>query len=229
MAGLAPVNALAGQLAADLARLYVGVPYAWGGTEPSGFDCSGLVYYAYKIAAGVTLPRVADGQWRESQRISYEQARPGDLIFFKGNLNPGEQSGHVGIYLGNGQMIDAAAPGTNVRVHRIDEPWYVQQFLGFGRPQSRDAQVTQPAPTPPATPPDPALPPQEQPYPPGFELPHPPATAVPSDSGRPGEIGRVDLFGARLPDVTDPDLWQRAALVALGLAAVVLGVYLGVS
>jgi NlpC/P60 family len=227
MAALAPVNAVAGQLAADLARLYEGVPYLYGGTSPGGFDCSGLVWYAYKIAAGVTLPRVADGQWRESKRIGLDEARPGDLIFFRGSLRPGEQAGHVGIYLGNGQMIDAPDVGQPVRVHRIDERWYADQFLGFGRPQSRDAQQTQPVPALPSPSPDP-LPPQEEPFPPGFEQPHP-APGGPSDSGRPGEIGRVGFLGAQVPDLADPDLWQRAALVVLGLAAVVLGVYLGVS
>ena len=96
------------------ARSQLGVPYHWAGATPGvGFDCSGLVMWAFS-QVGISLPHSAEGQRQGSQRISASQAQPGDLVFF------GIPAYHVGIYLGGGQMIDAPHTGTVVQIQAID-------------------------------------------------------------------------------------------------------------
>ena len=94
----------------SIAKQYLGVPYVWGGESPSGFDCSGLTQYVY-AKAGLTIPRTASAQQSYMQRTS--NPVPGDLVFF------GSPAYHVGIYLGNNEMIAAPHPGTVVRIQPI--------------------------------------------------------------------------------------------------------------
>jgi cell wall-associated NlpC family hydrolase len=119
------------------ARSQLGVPYQYGGgsdTGPTagfnsngsgqpGWDCSGLVMWAAWQATGgkVSLPHLADGQYRDPhvQLIAYSQLRPGDLVFFPGSDGTATDPGHVGIYAGNGMMIDAPYTGTVVRYDSI--------------------------------------------------------------------------------------------------------------
>ncbi|MBR8742042.1 C40 family peptidase [Nocardiopsis sp. MG754419] len=84
-----------------------GKPYAWGGTGPDSFDCSGLVQYAFG-QAGVSLPRVAQDQVRSGTHVSYADARRGDLLYW---TDGGGYAYHVAIYLGGGRMIDAPSSG----------------------------------------------------------------------------------------------------------------------
>jgi len=104
----------AGAVAVDWALAQVGTPYVWGGETPGvGFDCSGLVQAAYKVA-GVTLPRVAQDQYDQTTKLTLDDPlTPGDLLFFGGG--PSDVT-HVGIYVGNGQMVDAPHTGADVRV-----------------------------------------------------------------------------------------------------------------
>ena len=95
--------------AASIALQYLGVPYVWGGASPSGFDCSGLVMYVY-AQLGISLPHYTVSQWNVTQPIS--SPAPGDLVFFNG-------LGHVGIYLGGGQIVDAPHTGSVVRIDSI--------------------------------------------------------------------------------------------------------------
>jgi cell wall-associated NlpC family hydrolase len=101
-------TATVGERAARLANRYVGVPYAWGGASPNGFDCSGLVMYVYG-KLGVSLPHHAASQYRYGRQVSRWGLKPGDLVFFSG-------LGHVGLFIGKGRFIDAPQSGEVVRV-----------------------------------------------------------------------------------------------------------------
>ena len=93
----------------NLASKQIGKPYVWGAEGPSSFDCSGLTYYVYKNAAGVTLPRTSIEQSKYGTTISKSNLKAGDLVFFD---TDGENNGvvtHVGIYAGNGQLIHASS------------------------------------------------------------------------------------------------------------------------
>ncbi|MFR9794426.1 NlpC/P60 family protein [Streptomyces sp. MS06] len=92
----------------------LGSPYVWGATGPNAFDCSGLVQAAYR-SAGVSLPRTTYAQIDAGRRVSRSELRPGDLVFFYSGIS------HVGLYIGNGQMIHAPNPSAPVRVAPIDE------------------------------------------------------------------------------------------------------------
>jgi len=92
----------------------IGSPYVWGATGPSAFDCSGLTQAAYR-AAGVALPRTTYAQIAAGERVPRSGLRPGDLVFFYSGIS------HVGIYVGNGQMIHAPNPNAPVRLAPIDQ------------------------------------------------------------------------------------------------------------
>ncbi|MFD7029686.1 NlpC/P60 family protein [Streptomyces sp. NPDC059917] len=95
----------------------LGKPYVWGATGPGSFDCSGLTQAAWK-AAGVSLPRTTYTQINAGHRVSRDQLAPGDLVFFYSGIS------HVGLYIGNGQMIHAPHPGAPVRIAPISSmPW----------------------------------------------------------------------------------------------------------
>ncbi|MER2234334.1 MAG: NlpC/P60 family protein [Leuconostoc mesenteroides] len=116
----AAIIALAQQLVAQ------NIPYVWGGGTPStGFDCSGLVSYVFKNAAGISLPHSSVEQEMYTQKKSVSQAQPGDLLFWG---TPGA-SYHVAIYIGNNQYIAAPKSGLNVRVETIS-PNFLPSFAG---------------------------------------------------------------------------------------------------
>ncbi|WP_055575004.1 C40 family peptidase, partial [Streptomyces prasinopilosus] len=92
----------------------LGSPYVWGATGPDAFDCSGLVQAAYR-SAGVSLPRTTYAQINAGRRVARSALRPGDLVFFYSGIT------HVGLYIGNGQMIHAPNSGSPVRVAPLTE------------------------------------------------------------------------------------------------------------
>ena len=100
----------------DIALAQVGKPYVWATANPNvGFDCSGLVYYAYK-QVGINLSRTSYTQINDGTRISASELRKGDLVFFN---NGGDSVGHVGIYIGNNKFVHASSPGTGVIVSNL--------------------------------------------------------------------------------------------------------------
>jgi peptidoglycan DL-endopeptidase CwlO len=105
-----PTSTIGGQAVA-IAERYLGVPYVWGGASPSGFDCSGLTMYVYS-QLGVSLPHNAAAQYSALPHVSESDLEPGDLVFFDG-------LGHVGIYIGGGQMIHAPHTGTVVQISSL--------------------------------------------------------------------------------------------------------------
>ncbi|MFF5702767.1 NlpC/P60 family protein [Streptomyces sp. NPDC012794] len=90
------------------ARAAVGRPYVWGSTGPSGFDCSGLMVWSYR-QAGVSLPRTSQAQRYAGRQVPLSQAQPGDLVTYRSDAS------HVGMYVGNGQVVHAPYPGARVR------------------------------------------------------------------------------------------------------------------
>jgi len=113
-------------------RANIGKTYSLGATGPDAYDCSGLIQAAWK-AVGITLPRTSRQQYDATVRITYEDLQPGDLVFF------GYQgSHHVGMYIGNNQMIDAANPRRNVTFSDLTLTWYKQHLGGYGRIPATD-------------------------------------------------------------------------------------------
>ena len=104
------VSSASGQAVLDYAYRFLGTPYVWGGTTPSGFDCSGFTQYVYRHF-GVNLPRVSRAQGSYGTKISYSNLQAGDLVFFgSGGIS------HVGIYIGGGNMIHSPRPGKSVEI-----------------------------------------------------------------------------------------------------------------
>lgn len=121
-----PEVAPVGERAARIAVKAVGVPYRWGGESPStGFDCSGLVRWAYG-RVGIDLPHSSYALYGEGRRISESRLKPGDVLFFEG-------LGHVGLYLGRGRMVHAPQTGRSVEVVRLGEPGYGGHLIGARR------------------------------------------------------------------------------------------------
>ena len=104
-----------GQAVVELAKQFLGTPYRYGGSSPSGFDCSGFVYYLYK-SMGVTLNRVAADQMTNGTWVPKNQLQPGDIVGFQ---NKSGYINHVGIYVGNGMMIHSPQTGDVVKYESI--------------------------------------------------------------------------------------------------------------
>jgi cell wall-associated NlpC family hydrolase len=108
---------------------YLGTPYVWGGTTPSGVDCSGLVYLVYSPFVA-NLPRTSYEQWTAGAAVDRADLAAGDLVFFN---TDGSGASHVGIYIGDGQFVHPAASAQRVVVDRLDAPYYVTRYLGARR------------------------------------------------------------------------------------------------
>ena len=108
-----------------IAMQFLGVPYVWGGSSPSGFDCSGLIMYAYG-QMGVSLPHHAASQYGMGVPVSRDELQPGDLVFFNGLQ-------HAGIYIGGGQFIHAPHTGDVVKISSLSDSWYASTWYGARR------------------------------------------------------------------------------------------------
>jgi cell wall-associated NlpC family hydrolase len=117
-----------GQKAAVIALEQVGVPYRYGGNTPSGFDCSGLIHYAYG-EVGKQVPRTTGRLWDSVDTIDRDKLRAGDILFFRID---GKMS-HVGMYVGGGRFVHAPSSGNFVSVEALSSEYYAKAFLRAGR------------------------------------------------------------------------------------------------
>lgn len=119
-----------------LSRLHdqLGKPYLWGGNSPTdGFDCSGLVFYAFNHVLDRKLPRTANGMFRDDGLKSVHRGslKQGDLVFFNINQRPGAD--HVGVYLGDGRFIEAPRTGLKIRISKLSDDFWQSHYLGARR------------------------------------------------------------------------------------------------
>ncbi len=115
----------------NMALTYQGVPYVWGGHSPSGFDCSGLIYYC-ALQNGISIPRCADTQYFEGNgyHVDYDQLQPGDLVFFSSDSSYDIE--HVGIYIGSNQFVHASSGAGYVTISTIAD-YYSRNYYSAMR------------------------------------------------------------------------------------------------
>lgn len=119
------MNKLMGQL---------GKPYQWGGTSPqTGFDCSGLVWYAYKDLVKFKIPRTANEMYhlRDASPIKRDKLEKGDLVFFR--INGRGTADHVGVYLGGGKFIQSPRTGKDIQVSALGDDYWQEHYIGARR------------------------------------------------------------------------------------------------
>ncbi|AFI90730.1 NlpC/P60 family protein [Pectobacterium parmentieri] len=112
----------------------IGKPYHWGGSSPfTGFDCSGLVYYAYKDVVKIQIPRTANEMYhlRDAAPIKKSDLESGDLVFFR--INNRGAADHVGVYLGEGKFIQSPRTGSDIRISKLSEDYWQEHYVGARR------------------------------------------------------------------------------------------------
>ena len=120
------------QAVVKIAQQFIGLKYVWGGTSSSqGMDCSGLIYRIYS-AHGVAIPRNAKDQFEQGQVIPRDKLQPGDLVFFSEGKGTGLIH-HVGVYIGNGQMIHSPRTGSHIMISRMDVGEFDTTYAGARR------------------------------------------------------------------------------------------------
>lgn len=112
----------------------LGKPYLWGGETPEeGFDCSGLVFYAFNSLLAAKLPRTADEMYhyRRAQDVADNDLRRGDLLFFR--IHSATKVDHMGVYLGDGRFIESPRTGERIRISELNDAFWQQHYLGSKR------------------------------------------------------------------------------------------------
>lgn len=112
----------------------IGKPYRWGGTSPrTGFDCSGLVYYAYKDLVKFRIPRTANEMYhlRDAASVDRGELENGDLVFFR--TRGRGTADHVGVYVGNGKFIQSPRSGRDIQITSLSEDYWQRHYVGAKR------------------------------------------------------------------------------------------------
>ena len=127
-APMTATESVVGSAIAQRAVAFIGTPYLYGGADPRGFDCSGLVYYVHG-QLHIEVPRTANDQFKQSKAVGRFDVRPGDLVFFRleGRVS------HVGIYISDGRFVHAPQTGRTVSINSLDEEFYRARYVGAGR------------------------------------------------------------------------------------------------
>ena len=115
------------------AKTLLGKPYVWGAQGPNSFDCSGFTYYVFKNKAGIVLPRTSSAQSKYGTYVSRSNIKGGDLLFFDTNGSNNGAVSHVGLYIGNGQMIHASYSQRKIVTVSINNSYYQNAFVNARR------------------------------------------------------------------------------------------------
>jgi hypothetical protein len=187
-------------IAAEVKK-FAGDKYVYGGTTPSGFDCSGLVQYVLQHLGVSGVPRTSEAQWAWVQHISKSELQPGDLVFaqFPGdNASPG----HVGVYVGNGEILSAEDPASGVGYSSLDS--WGSAIVGYGRVPNTTQTATLTADTQTGS----GL---------GGLL------SIPSDITN--FFGDADKFVSALLWLTEPSSWVRIGAFLVGVALLLFAIH----
>ncbi|MGE4277081.1 MAG: NlpC/P60 family protein [Lawsonibacter sp.] len=121
-----------GQEIADFAQTFVGYPYVYGGSSPSGFDCSGFTKYVYS-QFGYSINRTASNQLDNGTSVSMSELQPGDLVFFKKSGSGSKRASHAGIYIGGNRFVHASTAKVGVIISSLSDAYYTSGFVGGRR------------------------------------------------------------------------------------------------
>ncbi len=123
-------SSVSGSSIVSTAQKYLGTRYVYGGASPSGFDCSGFVYYVLN-SLGIKVSRTLNPMYKQGTPVSKSQLQPGDIVFFQNTYKVGLS--HVGIYVGNGQFIHAPSSGKVVSYADLNSNYYINHYYGAAR------------------------------------------------------------------------------------------------
>ena len=116
---------------------FIGVAYRFGGTSPTGFDCSGFMQYVFRKAFAVSLPRTSAAQASVGTYVSRSELRPGDMVFFRTH---GSRISHVGMYIGNDRFIHAPRTGKRIEITSLSSKYWNARYATARRVKRNNAQ-----------------------------------------------------------------------------------------